>query len=188
MVHEIDLKRWALKKANDLFDTTFTGSDNWVRQFKIRHNTVSRKITKREIDDSDKIHQSADKFVSNMQKISCQYPSKCILNTDPCGLQLKMFSNRTLNHQHCNFFLNSTFQKIDFKNVAAFSIFHYFSVQFRKCLIFEFIEIRFDFRKKFIFQKMENQPWLWITFENQFRFRPNDMNNDRYVTIVDSYI
>ena len=41
------------------------------------------------------------------------------------------------------------------------------------------------FSKKFIFQKMENQPWLWITFENQFRFRLNDMNNDRYVAIVD---
>ena len=59
-VHDIDLKRWALKKAKDLFDTTFTASNHWVRQFKIRHNIVSRKITKlvtkREIDDSDKIH------------------------------------------------------------------------------------------------------------------------------------
>ena len=50
-------------------------------------------------------------------------------------------------NKNTNFFLNSTFQKIDFKNVAAFSIFHYLLVQFRKCLIFEFIEIRFDFRK-----------------------------------------
>ena len=73
-VHDIDLKRWALKKAKDLFDTTFTASYHWVRQFKIRHNIVSRKITKlvtkREIEDSDKLHQSADEFVSNMQKIS----------------------------------------------------------------------------------------------------------------------
>ena len=48
------------------------------------------------------------------------------------------------------FFFNSTFQKIDFKNVAAFSIFHYLLVQFRKfqkCLIFEFMEIRFDVEK-----------------------------------------
>ena len=101
-VHDSDLKRWALKTAKDLFDTTFTASDHWVRQFKIRHNIVSRKITKlvtkREIEDSDKIHQSADEFVSNMQKISCQYSSECILNTDQCGLQLEMFSNRTLSH------------------------------------------------------------------------------------------
>ena len=34
-----------------------------------------------------------------MQKISCQYSSKCILNTDQCGLQLEMFSIRTLSHQ-----------------------------------------------------------------------------------------
>ena len=98
-VHDIDLKRWALKKTKDLFDTTFTASDHWFRQFKIRHNIVSRKITKREIDDSDKIHQSADEFVSNVRKISCQYSSECILNTDQCGLQLEMFSNRTLSHQ-----------------------------------------------------------------------------------------
>ena len=102
-VHDIDLKRWAIKKAKDLFDTTFTASDHWVRQFKIRHNIVSRKITKLvtkwEIDDSDKIHQSADEFVSNMQKISRQYSLECILNTDQCGLQLEMFSNRTLSHQ-----------------------------------------------------------------------------------------
>ena len=69
-VHDIDLKRWALKKAKDLFDSTFTVSDHWVRQFKIRHNIISRKmtkiVTKREIEDSDKIHQSADEFVSNM--------------------------------------------------------------------------------------------------------------------------
>ena len=44
-LHDIDLKRRALKKAKDLFETTFTVSDHWVRQFKIRHNIVSRKIT-----------------------------------------------------------------------------------------------------------------------------------------------
>ena len=59
---------------------------------------------------------------------------------------------------HCDFFLTSTFQKIDFKNVAAFSIFHYLLVQFRKCLIFEFIEIRFDFRKNSFSERCKINP------------------------------
>ena len=42
-----------------------------------------------------------------MQKISCQYSSERILNTDQCGLQLEMFSNRTLSHQGENLTLSA---------------------------------------------------------------------------------
>ena len=41
-VHHIDLKRWALKKAKDFFDTTLTDSDQCLRQLKIRHHIDSQ--------------------------------------------------------------------------------------------------------------------------------------------------
>ena len=63
-----------------------------------------------------------------------------------------------MNCIHCNLFLNSAFQKIDFESMAVFSIFRYLLVQFRKCMIFEFMEIRFDFRKNSFSKRWKVNP------------------------------
>jgi hypothetical protein len=102
-IHDIDLKRWALRKASELGDKTFMASDYWLYTFKKRHNIVSRKIsklvTKRDVVDKDIINKSADEFTCNVQKIVMNYNRNYILNTDQSGLQLEMFSNRTLTYQ-----------------------------------------------------------------------------------------
>jgi hypothetical protein len=102
-VHDIDLKRWGLKKAAELCDNTFVASDHWIYRFKKHHNIVSRKITKlvtkREIENKDMINRSAEDFVTNVQKILLKYHPNYVLNTDQSGLQLEMFSQRTLSYQ-----------------------------------------------------------------------------------------
>jgi Tc5 transposase C-terminal domain/Tc5 transposase DNA-binding domain/DDE superfamily endonuclease len=102
-VHDIDLRRWALKTAAELSHSTFVASDHWIYEFKKRHNIVSRKITKlvtkREIHNKDMINKSAEDFVTTVQKIALNYPEHRVLNTDQSGLQLEIFSNRTLSYQ-----------------------------------------------------------------------------------------
>ena len=97
-IHHIDLKMWPLKKAAKLGDLTFVAGDRWLYEFKKRHCIVSREIsklvTKRDVLNKDVINQSAESFVQNVHNLLPSY----ILNTDQSGLQLKMFSNRTLSH------------------------------------------------------------------------------------------
>ena len=45
-VHEIDLKRWAIRKARTMSLHDFVASDHWVSKFKNNYNIFSRKIIK----------------------------------------------------------------------------------------------------------------------------------------------
>ena len=45
-VHDIDLRRWALKKAMDESLHNFVASSYWLYSFKTKHNIISRKVTK----------------------------------------------------------------------------------------------------------------------------------------------
>jgi len=56
-------------------------------------------VTKKEVEDVDIINHSAEQFVSDVQKIIKNYKQECVLNTDQSGLELEMYSNRTLSHQ-----------------------------------------------------------------------------------------
>jgi len=102
-VHEIDIKHWALKKAREINDTTFAATDFWLHQFKRRHHICGRKITKlvtkRQVDNDEDIRQSADQFVVQVQKNLPKYNLDNVINTDQSGLQLELFSNRTLSFE-----------------------------------------------------------------------------------------
>jgi hypothetical protein len=45
-VHDIDLRRWALKQAMEESLYNFVASKHWLYTFKHKHNIVSRKVTK----------------------------------------------------------------------------------------------------------------------------------------------
>ena len=45
-VHDIDLKRWAVRKARMMSLHGFVASDHWILNFKHKHNICSRKIIK----------------------------------------------------------------------------------------------------------------------------------------------
>ena len=45
-VHDLDLKRWAIRKARMISFHDFVASDHWILNFKHKHNIHSRKIIK----------------------------------------------------------------------------------------------------------------------------------------------
>jgi hypothetical protein len=99
-IHDIDLKLFALKKAREVGDNTFVAGHHWLCDFKRRHGICSRKITKlvtkSEVENKETIHQSADDFVVEVQKMLPKYKPENVINTDQSGLAFEMYSNRTL--------------------------------------------------------------------------------------------
>ncbi|KAE8739814.1 hypothetical protein FOCC_FOCC014682 [Frankliniella occidentalis] len=100
IVHDVDLKRWALKKARDLQCNQFKASDSWVYNFKKHHRIVSRKITKfvskKEVRDREAIKDLALDFVINAIPLVEEYGPDRIVNTDQSGFQLEIHAGRTL--------------------------------------------------------------------------------------------
>ena len=45
-VHDLDLKRWTIRKARMISFHDFVASDHWILNFKHKHNICSRKIIK----------------------------------------------------------------------------------------------------------------------------------------------
>lgn len=101
-VHDIDLKRWALRTAKEISLTDFVASDCWLKHFKHNHQICSRKITKfvtkKEVENEELIIESANNFVSKVEAVAKRYHANNILNTDQIGIELEMHSNRTLSH------------------------------------------------------------------------------------------
>ncbi|CAF1461217.1 unnamed protein product [Adineta ricciae] len=102
-VHDLDLRRWALKQAMDESLHNFAASKHWLCTFKHKHNIVSRKITKivtkHHVEDEGTIRTSADQFVADVRRRLPQYQEHAVLNTDQSGIQLEFHSTRTLSHQ-----------------------------------------------------------------------------------------
>ncbi|CAM4778789.1 unnamed protein product [Rotaria magnacalcarata] len=101
-VHDIDLRRWSLKKARELNLHDFEASNTWLLGFKHRHRISSRKITqlvtRKHIESTDEINQSANTFVLETNKLIENYNSSEVLNTDQVGINLELVGNRTLTH------------------------------------------------------------------------------------------
>ncbi|CAF4436366.1 unnamed protein product, partial [Rotaria sp. Silwood2] len=126
IVHDADLKRWALQKAREINDTTFRASDNWVLIFKRRHALCSRKITKlitkREVVDANTISNFANDFISKIKKLLPHYQHSNVLNTDQSGLEIEMVGNRTLSFKG----EKATFGKVR----SVYNTSHSYTVQF----------------------------------------------------------
>ena len=139
MIHDIHLKRWALIKAKQLNDNTFTASVNWINCFKKRHSLCSRKVTKlttqHEVTGSDVIHKSSDDYVKKIRKILPQYDRRNILNTDQSGLELEMVGNRTLSFRG----EKTTLAKVR----SLYNTSHSYTVQFIVSLSGQFIGSRY---------------------------------------------
>ena len=85
-VKDIDLKRWNLQKSKEIKLGHFTGSHEWIRQFKIIMNISSRKITKVisskcEIDNEKTMEQCCN-FVEYSTKKQVNFDSNIIVNSD----------------------------------------------------------------------------------------------------------
>ncbi|CAF1080655.1 unnamed protein product [Adineta ricciae] len=102
-VHDIDLRRWALKKAMDESLHNFTASHHWLLTFKHKHNIVSRKVTKvvtkRATQSKETIKTSADLFIADVRKRLPNYEKSEVINTDQSGIELEIRSTRTLSYK-----------------------------------------------------------------------------------------
>lgn len=85
-IHDSDLRRLAIKKAQDLNIVGFTASHHWILNFKRRHHISSRKVTKlvtkNHLEDRDKILKSAENFVQTVRNTISDYAEDHILNSD----------------------------------------------------------------------------------------------------------
>ena len=101
-VHDIDLRRWGLKKARELHLEDFQASEGWLYNFKYRHGICSRRITKlvtkKVVENQEEINQSAKHFVLETNKVIEGYSPNQVLNTDQIGIELEPHGNRTLTY------------------------------------------------------------------------------------------
>ena len=100
-VHDIDLRRWALKKARELNLKDFEASDKWLLNFKRFHRISSRQITQlvtRKHVESRKEIERAKSFVFEIDKILEKYIPEEVLNSDQVGINLEVVRHRTLTY------------------------------------------------------------------------------------------
>ena len=85
-IHDSDLIRLALKKAQELNIFGFTTSHHWLLNFKSRHHISSRKVTKlatkNNLEDRDKILKSVENFVKEVINVIPDYAEDHILISD----------------------------------------------------------------------------------------------------------
>jgi hypothetical protein len=100
IVHDKDLKRWALWKKKQVQLLEFSASDTWVFNFKRKNRIVSRKITKYvsipRNTENVLIEETARNFVDNAITKFENYKLDHILNTDQSGFNYLEHSSHTL--------------------------------------------------------------------------------------------
>jgi hypothetical protein len=94
------LKRWAIKKRNEISLQNFNASERWIWKFKHQHRIVSRKITKfvtrnhsKERDDQI---LTANLFVNSTKLFLKNFTDDQIYNTDQSGFTKIVHSGRIL--------------------------------------------------------------------------------------------
>jgi hypothetical protein len=100
IIHDSDLKRWAIKRRNEISLQNFTASNMWLWRFKQQHRIVSRKITKfvtrnYSKERADQI-STANLFVNSTKLFLQSYTDNQIYNTDQSGFNKEIHSGRTL--------------------------------------------------------------------------------------------
>ena len=102
IVHDVDLRKCRLHAKNILGfdDTRFKASDWWVWRFNRTHRITSRKInkfiTRKTLEDKEKLKVSAENFVNEMKPCITQYGTENVYNSEQSTFQLEMHSGITL--------------------------------------------------------------------------------------------
>lgn len=104
-IHDLDLKRWALRARNEvgLSQTLFRASTKWIYNFKAIHHIVSRKINKfvttAQLTNKEELVGKADKFVSSVCREILFCGKDNIYNSDQSGFNFESHAGRTLSFQ-----------------------------------------------------------------------------------------
>ena len=100
IIHDDDLQRWALQKANELNLPNFKASRKWLDKFKKSQRIVSRKITKfvssDYVEKQEEIENMALSFVHEAKEMFVDYDPNEVCNTDQSGFNKELHSGRSL--------------------------------------------------------------------------------------------
>ena len=101
-VHDSDIRRWALHRAEEIGLLNFVASPVWVNRFKRKYRISSRKICKftsfRKEVEREEIENQAIEFLLKFQDDYANFPRDKIFNSDQCGFRYTEMGNRTLSH------------------------------------------------------------------------------------------
>lgn len=100
VLHDIDIKRWALVKKSEVKIPWFKASHRWIQLFKKKHHIVSRKITKfvttssiQKVKDQG---QKKENFVNEVKNLIRVHGAQNVYNSDQSGFNLEIHSGCTL--------------------------------------------------------------------------------------------
>jgi hypothetical protein len=100
IIHDYDLKRWALYKRRENGLENFTASRDWLWRFKSQNRIVSRKITRFVTSsysrEKTNLIDTADLFVNSSKIFLANYSDDDVYNTDQSGFTREIHSGRTL--------------------------------------------------------------------------------------------
>lgn len=100
IVHDINLRRWAITRAREINMNNFTASKWFLYKFKNIFNIVSRKITrfvnKATSSCQEEIRENGHKFVIEVREEMDTIGKENTFNTDQFGMNLEIHSGRTL--------------------------------------------------------------------------------------------
>lgn len=103
-VHENNFREWGWEKAVELgIEDIFKATPKWLHNFKIRHNIVSRKITKKisrsEQQQKEMRERSIESFHENYPQMTSRFEPSHILNSDQVPFNYEITGLRTLSLQ-----------------------------------------------------------------------------------------
>lgn len=101
IVHDRNLRLWAIRKAREFELPTFKASKGWIQQFKLKYGIRNRKINsitthKRMVDQQETIDQSIEFVLKFNEEIAPHFQPSQIINIDQSGFRYVHLTNRTL--------------------------------------------------------------------------------------------
>ncbi|CAG7825959.1 unnamed protein product [Allacma fusca] len=100
IVHDLDIRRWALQYAQVIPNFSFKASPTWLVYFKRRHGIGSRKIqrvvSKREVIERSQLLANSELYRNAIKKEVDRFSEKYIWSTDQTGVEYEMIGARTL--------------------------------------------------------------------------------------------
>ena len=103
IIHDLDLRRWALQANEKTGLENFKASRHWIWNFKRTYRIVSRKvnkfITRSYGTDTAQLNEIASTFVNNVKPRIRDIGTNNTFNADESGFNLELHSGRTLAEQ-----------------------------------------------------------------------------------------
>jgi len=103
VVHDVDIQKFGINAAAEFPLFEFKACITWVKEWKKKHNIVSRKVQKlrkqNTIRSEEEIEQSIAKFRNEFSTEVTSFNPSFVWNTDQVGFSYEIVSGRTLSYK-----------------------------------------------------------------------------------------